>query len=98
MLYLLRTCEKSREHQMALSLLAYGMRTEYGMEKLPAIGTQKLGKPCFPEHPNIYFNYSHSPFGILLGLHTGEIGVDIQGRISYKERLDGILINKEDLG
>lgn len=87
MLYLLKTCEKHREHQMALSLLAYGLRREYGIRQLPAIGRQSLGKPYFPEYPDIYFNYSHSPFGILLGLHNKEIGVDIQGRIVYKERL-----------
>lgn len=87
MLYLLRTCEKSREHQMALSLLAYGLKKEYGIPKLPSIRRHPQGKPYLPDYAGISFNYSHSPFGILLGLHTRPIGVDIQGKILYKEKL-----------
>lgn len=97
MLYLLRGCEKSREHQMALGLLAYGLKTEYGIEKLPEIARSEQGKPYFPEYPKIYFNYSHSRQGILCGLHTGEIGVDIQGRLCYKERLAQRICHTKEL-
>lgn len=87
MLYLLRGCEKANEHQAALELLKYGLKREYGINKLPAIAKDSMGKPFFSEIPQICFNYSHSQEGILCGLHTSPIGVDIQGRIAFKESL-----------
>lgn len=42
-------------------------------------GFTALNKPCLLNKPEIFFNYSHSDYGILLGISKeNEIGVDMQ--------------------
>ena len=39
---------------MAKRVLLYGIRKEYSLKELPAIGKGIYGKPYFPEYPEIF--------------------------------------------
>lgn len=76
MIYLMRTKERMEksaarhkiQSNMAKRVLLYGIRKEYSLKELPAIGKGIYGKPYFPEYPEICFNYSHADAGILCGI------------------------------
>ena len=37
-----------------------------------------MGKPCFPEKPEVHFNISHTSGAVLVGVSDQPIGVDIE--------------------
>ena len=86
MIYLMRTKERMEksaarhkiQSNMAKRVLLYGIRKEYSLKELPAIGKGIYGKPYFPEYPEICFNYSHADAGILCGIAETPLGVDIE--------------------
>lgn len=67
-------------------ILAYGLSREYGIDGAE-VAAAPLGKPYLPEYPAVHFNYSHCRRGILCGISGGEIGVDIERIVPFKERL-----------
>ena len=75
------------QSNMAKRVLLYGIRKEYSLKELPAIGKGIYGKPYFPEYPEICFNYSHADAGILCGIAETPLGVDIERLIHPTERL-----------
>jgi len=79
-----KRCQQSK---IAYQLLAYGLKNEFGIEKIPDIAKNKHGKPYFPDCPHIHFNVSHCQNGIMCGIHDNEIGVDIENLLVYKENL-----------
>ena len=80
--------EKSRaQSEAARGLLLFGLFKEYGLCELPKVERSEQGKPYFPEYPQIKFNYSHCGAGILCGISKHEIGVDVERRIPFNERL-----------
>ena len=95
MIYLMRTKERMEksaarhkiQSNMAKRVLLYGIRKEYSLKELPAIGKGIYGKPYFPEYPEICFNYSHADAGILCGIAETALGVDIERLIHPTERL-----------
>lgn len=97
MIYLLENPEGAGERALARMLLSYGLFREYGVKGETAVETAPLGKPYLPEYPGIYFNYSHCRRGILCGISDGEIGVDIEEIIPYKEKLARRICHPEEL-
>lgn len=95
MIYLMRTKERTEksaarhkiQSNMAKRVLLYGIRKEYSLKELPAIGKGIYGKPYFPEYQEICFNYSHADAGILCGIAETPLGVDIERLIHPTERL-----------
>ena len=87
MIYLLDEIEGYSQNELARMLLKYGLYKEYGITGKPVVRCSKLGKPYLAHYPHIYYNYSHCKQGIFCGIHTAEIGVDIERIIPYKERL-----------
>lgn len=95
MIYLMRTKERMEksaarhkiQSNMAKKVLLYGIRKEYSLKELPAMGKGIYGKPYFLEHPDISFNYSHADAGILCGIAETPVGVDIERLIHPTERL-----------
>lgn len=80
--------EKRKDQSLAAKkLLLFGLSMEYGKKQLPEIACRPQGKPFFKDCPEIKFNYSHSTCGLLCGISTSEIGVDMEGKITTKERL-----------
>lgn len=86
MIYLLENPEGD-QHALARRLLYCGLKREYRIGGEPAISKAPLGKPFLEEYPGIHFNYSHCRYGILCGISSMEIGVDIERRIPWKGSL-----------
>lgn len=97
MIYLLENPEGYPQRDLARMLLAYGLYQEYQIRERAVIETAPLGKPYLPEYPQIHFNYSHSREGILCGIYTEEIGVDIERIIPCKERLAARVCHPNEL-
>lgn len=62
----------------AYALLEALLRTEYGLERLPALARDGGGKPFFPARPELRFNVSHSGGLILCGAGAAAVGVDVE--------------------
>ncbi len=73
--------------EAARQLLTEALRLEYQITALPEISREVHGKPYFPAYPQIAFNYSHCCKGILCGVSSKRIGVDIETVRPYKIRL-----------
>ena len=43
-----------------------------------ALALTELGKPYFPEHPDVHFNISHTTGAVLVGVSGEPVGVDIE--------------------
>ena len=67
-----------REPLCAYLLLRLALRETYGWETLPDIVLLPQGKPCFPAHPNVHFNLSHTSGAVLVGVSDHPVGVDIE--------------------
>lgn len=87
MIYFVEDSNKYAQRQLAHMLLVYGLYREYGIAGEILVKRREKGKPYLAEHPDICFNYSHSRQGVLCGIDEHEIGVDIEGVISYREAL-----------
>ena len=87
MIYLLEETEGFSQKNLARMLLQYGLYHEYQISGEIKIAYAEHGKPYLAEHPEIHFNYSHCRQGILCGLDSHEIGVDIEHRIPYQQNL-----------
>ena len=70
--------DKRREPLCAYGLLRLALRKRWGLTALPAIALGPLGKPAFPERPDICFSISHTDGAVLVGLSDQPVGVDIQ--------------------
>lgn len=79
--------KRQQQSKIGYQLLAFGLRDEYGIDKLPDIGKKEHGKPYLPDYPHIHFNVSHCQNGIVCGIHEKEIGVDIEKLLVYKENI-----------
>ena len=69
---------KQREPLCAYLILCLALRQKYGWKSIPEVALGRLGKPYFPEHPEVHFNISHSSGAVLVGVSDQEIGVDIE--------------------
>ena len=69
---------KQREPLCAYLILCLALRQKYGWKSIPEVALGRLGKPYFPEHPEVHFNISHSSGAVLVGVTDQEIGVDIE--------------------
>lgn len=74
----LRRREQRREPLCAYGLLRAALRERYGWRELPPMAPDPRGKPCFPDHPEVHFNLSHTAGAVLVGLADRPIGVDIE--------------------
>lgn len=59
-------------------LLAWAAARFWGVSPLPPLGRGAEGKPCFPDHPHLQFNLSHSGALLLCALSARPVGVDIE--------------------
>lgn len=76
---LLRQREDRRQEPLcAYFLLCRALRELYGWRELPEIALTDRGKPCFPGHPEVHFNLSHTAGAVLVGLSEEPLGVDIE--------------------
>lgn len=62
----------------ARPLLAWALAQEYGLTSLPPLARTPLGKPYFPDRPDLEFSLSHSGRLTLCALSARPVGVDIE--------------------
>ncbi|WP_418724739.1 4'-phosphopantetheinyl transferase family protein [Dysosmobacter sp.] len=74
----LRQPEKRREPLCAYLILCRALWEQYRWRALPPIRTTSLGKPYFPDHPDVHFNLSHTAGAVLVALSDRPVGVDIE--------------------
>ena len=70
--------DRHREPLCAYGLLGLALREHCGLESLPSIARSPLGKPFFPERPELCFSLSHTEGAVLAALSDGPVGADIQ--------------------
>jgi 4'-phosphopantetheinyl transferase len=70
--------EKRREPLCAYLMLCLALWELYQWRGLPEIAETSMGKPYFPEHPEVHFNISHTSGAVLVGVSDHPIGVDIE--------------------
>ncbi|MDF2839185.1 MAG: 4-phosphopantetheinyl transferase [Evtepia sp.] len=62
----------------SLAFLHRVLKLACNLETLPSISHTTLGKPFFPECPQLHFSLSHSENRIVCALDSHPIGVDIE--------------------
>ena len=97
--YVLRFRQMKDQKQSVVGwlLLAYGVRQEYGMEKIPDFQKTASGKPFFQGENMPFFNLSHSGSFVGCALHREEIGMDLQKLTPAKPALVRRVCTKEEL-
>ena len=74
----IRQEERRREPLCAYMILRMALWQRYHWRQWPRIERTSLGKPFFPEHPQVHFGISHTVGAVLVGLSDQPIGVDIE--------------------
>ena len=74
----IKQSEKRREPLCAYLILRHALWEQYRWRTLPPIRTTSLGKPYFPDHPDVHFNLSHTAGAVLVALSDRPVGVDIE--------------------
>lgn len=87
MIYLIEEFDGDTQREMAMKLLKYGLAHEYGITIEVNVDCEEKGKPYLSDYPDICFNYSHSKVGVLCAIAADRVGADIEGVISYRDRL-----------
>lgn len=70
--------EQRREPLYAYRLLTLALERECGWSTLPPMAHTPLGKPYFPDFPEVAFSISHTGGAVLVGVSGQAIGVDIE--------------------
>ena len=78
--------EKTSQHQMAHRLLEEMLEKE-GVNSPFSYGKEKGGKPFLTERPEIKFNISHCPVCVACAVGDVPIGIDVERRFPWKEKL-----------
>lgn len=74
----LRQTEKRREPLCAYLILCRALWETQHWRQLPQIRTTSLGKPYFPDFPDVHFNLSHTAGAVLVALSDQPVGADIE--------------------
>ncbi|WP_298030336.1 4'-phosphopantetheinyl transferase superfamily protein [uncultured Dysosmobacter sp.] len=79
--------EKQAEILCAYWILRRALEEQYQWRELPLMETTPLGKPFFPDWPQVCFSVSHTAGAVLAGVSDQPIGVDIQAFRPVSRRL-----------
>lgn len=74
----LRQPEKMREPLCAYLILRHALWEQYRWREFPPMDYASLGKPWFPDYPQVQFNLSHTAGAVLVALSDRPVGVDIE--------------------
>ena len=92
----IKQSEKRREPLCAYLILRHALWDQYRWRELPPIRLTSLGKPYFPDFPEVHFNLSHTTGAVLVALSGEPVGVDIGdpapawGAILFSGHLSGL--------
>ena len=82
----IKQSEKRREPLCAYLILRHALWDQYRWRELPPIRLTSLGKPYFPDFPEVHFNLSHTIGAVLVALSGEPVGVDIEHIRPVSER------------
>lgn len=82
---------------IAYLLLCEGLRREYGLHEPPLFGYDTHGKPYLVDHPEIHFNLSHCPAGVICALNDRPVGIDIESVREYNDSLARYVMNEREM-
>lgn len=82
----IKQSEKRREPLCAYLILRHALWEQYRWRELPPIRLTSLGKPYFPDFPEVHFNLSHTTGAVLVALSGEPVGVDIEHIRPVSER------------
>ena len=82
----IKQSEKRREPLCAYLILRHALWEQYRWRELPPIRLTSLGKPYFPDFPEVHFNLSHTIGAVLVALSGEPVGVDIEHIRPVSER------------
>lgn len=77
------------ERDLSRRLLAAAVEREMDLPELPEIVREAGGKPYFVNHPDIFFNLSHSHGAAVCVLHDKPVGIDVEKLRPAPRRLAG---------
>ncbi len=86
-----------RERVLSFTLLIYALRKEYGITDSIEFGYLAHGKPVLRNYPNIFFNMSHCREAVAVIVSDRPVGIDVERRGRYKERLAKRVLSKEEM-
>ena len=66
------------QNAQAYLLLCKGLREQYGIVGQPVFGYGENGKPFLTDYPQIHFNLSHCPKGVICAIGENPVGCDIE--------------------
>ena len=72
----IKQSEKRREPLCAYLILRHALWEQYRWRELPPIRLTSLGKPYFPDFPEVHFNLSHTTGAVLVALSGEPVGVE----------------------
>ena len=81
--------QNQREHLTAWLLFHRALGETYGIQTLSelALAKTRQGKPYSRTYPGLHFNLSHCRAACACALDTVPVGIDIERRFPYKEKL-----------
>lgn len=87
---------QKKQSEIGRSLLAKGLRIEYGLSELPDIASGEFGKPYFPNYPDIHFNISHCDRAVVCFLSDKPVGIDVESIRKFDKELAEYILNPEE--
>ena len=96
-LYACEAGEKGQEqHDAAHAMLREVLKQEKGLCNAPKIARTIVGKPYFPEYPELHFNISHCRGLAVVLLSDRECGVDAERRRPLREKIVNRVFSPEE--
>lgn len=90
--------ERDRRLSVAVYLLLKDLLREvYGIEGMPRLETGANGKPFLPEHPGIYFNFSHCSKAAACVVADRPVGIDVEAIAPVDEEVAQRVLSGEEL-
>lgn len=86
-----------RESVLSFALLMEALENEYGISDGLDVVYAEHGKPLLANYPGLHFNLSHCRDAVACAVGQRNMGVDIERRGRYKERLARHVLNECEL-
>ena len=87
---------EQEQHAVAYAMLQEVLEQEKGLCYAPEIARAIVGKPYFPEHPELHFNISHCRGLAVVLLSDKECGVDAERRRPLREKIMNRVFSPEE--